>query len=115
MEIDVELALISATPNKTTTIQDDLPSGFFVEDRFATGWGLVIRSSQKPLADLSDSIDAFLKPLRSMAGVIHDNGGVLRIGVFYSTATCTMHISSCKQLASFGLPIEITTYPTSDE
>ena len=65
--------------------------------------------------DFSNAVDAFLEPLNSLVKVIGDHEGILRIGVFYDTATCTMRLNSYDQLAAFKLSLEITTYPSSDD
>lgn len=115
MQVDVELSLVNAPANELKAIQDDLPSGFFVEDRSDRGWGLVIRTTQKLSDDFSDSIDAFLEPLSPLVKMISNHAGILRVGVFYNTVTCTMRLNSCERLAEFGLLLEISTYPSSDD
>jgi hypothetical protein len=114
MQVDVELALINAPADQLGVIQDQLPSVFFVDDQSHRGWGLVIRTSQQLSDDLSDAIDAFLVPLSPLAKMINNHSGILRIGVFYDTVTCTMRLNSYDRLTEFGLPLEISTYPSSD-
>ena len=98
-------------------IQDNLPDDFFVEDRSDNGWGLVIRTTQQLSDDFSEAIDAFLEPLTRglLAKMVSSHAGILRVGVFYSTCSCTMLLSSCDRLAAFGLSLEISTYPSSEE
>lgn len=115
MQVDVELAFVNASADQLKSIQDDLPPGFFVEDRSDRGWGLVIRTTQQLSDDLSSAIDAFLEPLSPLVKMVGNHGGILRVGVFYDTVTCTMRLKSCDRLAVFGLPLEISTYPSSDE
>jgi hypothetical protein len=114
MQIDVELALINAPANELKDIQDDLPSVYFVEDRSNLGWGLVIQTTRKLTGDFNDSIYAFLEPLNPMINLARKYSGILRVGVFYNTVTCTMRLNSCERLAEFGMELEISTYPSSD-
>lgn len=115
MHLDVELALIGASAGELTGLQSSLPAGYYVEDKFDRGWGLVLRTTRELSNDFSRVVDGFLEPLNPLAKVIGDNEGILRIGVFYSTATCTIRLKSYDQLAAFKLPLEITAYPTSDD
>lgn len=115
MQIDVELALLDAATNEFGDIQSNLSSGFYLEDRTEIGWGLVIRATQELSDNFDNAIDGFLEPLSSLAEVIGSHKGVLRIGVFYDTATCTLRLNSYDRLAAFKLPLEITVYPSSDE
>ncbi|HEB93943.1 MAG TPA: hypothetical protein ENI94_10875 [Gammaproteobacteria bacterium] len=115
MQVDVEIALINASANELKVIQADLPPGFFIEDRSDRGWGLVIRTTQKLSDDFSEAIDVFLEPLSPLVEMVSSHAGILRVCVFYSTVTCTMRLNSCDRLAVFGLPLEISTYPSSDE
>jgi hypothetical protein len=115
MQVDIELALVDASADELKGLQSYLPSGFYVEDRSDRGWGLVIRTTQKLSGDFSCAIDAFLGPLCPMIEIISNHAGVLRVGVFYNTITCTMRLNSCERLSTFRLPIEISTYPSSDE
>ena len=115
MQVDVELALVNAPANDLKAIQDDLPSGFFIEDRSDRGWGLVIRTTQELSDNVSDSINVFLEPLSPLVRMISDYVGILRVGVFYDTVTCTMRLNSCDRLAELGLLLEISTYPSSDD
>lgn len=114
MQIDLELALVDASRDELVTLQSSIPKDFFVEDQTNRGWGLVIRTTLQLLDDLSDSVDSFLEPLSPLAKMIGDHEGILRVGIFYNTATCTMQIASCERLALFKLSLEISTYPSSD-
>lgn len=115
MQVDVELALIDASTAELFYFQSKLPVGFYVEDKSDRGWGLVIRTTRELPDDFSNAVDTFLEPLSSLAEVIGVYDGLLRIGVFYDTATCTMRLNSYDRLADFKLPLEITAYPSSDE
>lgn len=115
MQIDVELALVDASADELNGIKSDLPSEFYVEDRTDKGWGLVIRTTRKLPDDFGNAVDAFLEPLSPLAEMVGNHVGVLRAGVFYDTVTCTMRLNSSDRLVAFGLSLEISTYPSSDE
>ena len=115
MQIDVELALINASSNNIKYLQSHLPTEFYIEDRSDRGWGIVIRTTQKSFDDFSATINNFLEPLNPLIEIISNSGGILRVGVFYSTVTCTIRLNYYEQLAIFRLPIEISTYPSFDE
>ena len=115
MQIDVELALVSATAIQFNDIEDNLPQGFFIEDRTDRGWGLVIRTTHKFSEELSSAIDVFIEPLMPLIELADDHEGVLRVGIFYDTINCTVCIKSFDRLAEFGLPLEISIYPSSVE
>jgi hypothetical protein len=115
MQIDLELALVNATENEIKDFQDNLPDGFYVEDRSDKNWGFVIRTIEKPSEDFSTAINNFLEPLNSLSGLVRSCSSILRVGVFYDTATCTMRLNSYDQLTLFKASIEITVYPFSDE
>ena len=113
-KIDVELALVDASVGELKRLLSDLPSEFHVEDRSDNGWGLVICTSQNLPDNFSNAVDDFLKPLSLLVGVISSHKGILRVGVFYDTMTCTMRLNSSDQLSVFKLSLEISTYPSSD-
>lgn len=115
MQLDVELALIDMSADDLNDIKSHLPTGFYVEDRSDKGWGLVVRAKQKLMDDFNGAINAFLEPLTPMINIIRNHTGLLRVGVFYNTVNCTMRLNSFDRLSEFGLPIEISTYPSSDE
>lgn len=114
MEISVELALVDAPLSAKQSIQQKLPAKFLVKDHSDRGWGLVIRYSQKLPSELNEAINVFLKPLIPLIDIVGNNDGVLRIGVFFSTACCTLRLNPCEQLTELKIPIEITTYPAFD-
>lgn len=115
MQIDVELALVDTSMDELVNLQRDLPSEFYVEDRSDKGWGVVIRTRRKLSDDFNDAINGFLTPLNSLVELIISHKRILRVGVFYNTATCTMRLNSSDPLTAFKLPLEITVYPSSDE
>ncbi len=115
MQIDVELALVNATVSELKYFQDNLPGGFYVEDKSDRNWGLVIRTTQKLPEDFTAAIDDFLGAISSLVELINNYDRVLRVGIFYETATCTIQLNSYNQLLKFRMPIEISVYPSTDE
>lgn len=114
MQIDVELALVNASVGHLTNILDTLPSGYLVEDRSELGWGLVVRVAQKLPNDFNSAIESFLEPLSSLVKIIRCHGGVLRVGIFFETFTCTIRLKSYERLVELGLSLEISIYPSSN-
>lgn len=113
-KVDIELALTRALPNQLSEIRELLPSGFMVEDESKRGWGLVIRNSVESYSDFDSSINGLLSPLAQFAEKFVDLSGIIRVAVFYTTASCTININSFGKLSIFSIPCEITTYPCAE-
>jgi hypothetical protein len=115
MQVDIELALLDATVAELEEIQRLLPNDMLAEPRFAQGWGIVISTTQNSSNNPSDAVDEFLNVLYSLKEIILRHNGVLRVAIFYTTIDCTIRFKSCERLTEFGLCLEISTYPVSED
>lgn len=113
-QIDLELALTEGSAD-LMTIQENLPLGFYIEDRSDRGWGLVIRTSQESSDDFSSALNEFFNQLLPFKDLIRRHKGILRAGIYYDTATCTVKVDSSVRFTDFNLCLEISSYPVSDE
>ena len=115
MQVEIELALMDAAVVELKEIRRILPYSMSAENRYAQGWGIVISTGQSSLNNPSDVVDEFLNSLHPLKEIIRQHKGMLRIAIFYTTVNCTIRVNSCNRLSEFGLGLEISTYPVSDD
>lgn len=115
MRVELDLALGTLTASELSRLKRDLPGNFRIDDRTHQGWGITITANYPIPDDVSMAIDGFLKSLSRLHAVIKKKRGLLRVGIFHHTYTCTFTIESTRQLADINLSLEISTYPTSND
>ena len=114
IEYDVELALPQASTEAIGEIEQGLPAEYEFEDRCDEGRGIVIHRCDFAPSSATQAVEEFLAPLASLAGVLRASCGVLRIGAFHTTVTCTIAINSSVLLSQLGIALHVTTYPCAE-
>jgi hypothetical protein len=112
MRVELDLALGTLTASEQSRLKQDLPANFRMDDRTHQGYGIMITANYPLPDDVSMAIDGFLNSLSRLHALIKRKGGLLRVGIFHQTYTCTVTIESTRQLADINLSLEISTYPT---
>lgn len=73
MQSDIELAITGLGNDRRETLVGKIPRAYTVEDRSATGYGLVVRSeSSESSEEISTKLESFLKPLLPLAEAVRD-------------------------------------------
>jgi hypothetical protein len=118
MQSDIELAITGLGEDQRETLVRRIPRAYTVEDRSATGYGLVVRSeSSEGSEDISTRLESFLRSLLPIVETIKDRDCILRVAIFSSLATTTTTFSfSCLEvLRRFNAKLEVSVYPLDDE
>lgn len=118
MQSDIELAITGFGKNCVETLNDKIPRPYIVEDRFSTGYGLVVRNEAlQDDEEINAKLVNFLTPLFPLAEAIRDCACVMRIAVFSSQVTTTTVFSfKCLEaLMKFNANIEISVYPLDED
>ncbi|MGH8490785.1 MAG: hypothetical protein ACREXS_18470 [Gammaproteobacteria bacterium] len=93
MQSDIELAITGLGKEQRETLVGKIPRAYTVEDRSATGYGLVVRSESSEGSEVSTKLETFLEPLLPMVEAIKDRDCILRAAIFSSLATTTTTFS----------------------
>lgn len=118
MQSDIELAITGVGKDQRETLVGKIPRAYTVEDRSATGYGLVVRGeSSESSEEIGTKLENFLKPLLPLAEAIRDRDCMMRIAIFSSMATTTTTFSfSCLEvLREFNAKLEVSVYPLDEE
>lgn len=118
MQSDIELAITGFGKEQRETLVGKIPRAYTVEDRSASGYGLVVRSeSSESSEEIDTKLESFLKPLLPLAEAVKDRDCIMRIAVFSSLATTTTTFSfSCLEaLRNFNARLEVSVYPLDEE
>lgn len=115
---DIELAITGFGKDQRKTLVGKIPRAYTVEDRSATGYGLVVRGeSSESSEEIGTKLENFLKPLLPLAEAIRNRDCIMRIAVFSSLATTTtmLSFSSLEVLRNFNARLEVSVYPLDEE
>ncbi len=67
-------------------------------------------------SDINHEIVSFLSPLSKLhPSTIKNYDPILRIGIFYSTAYCTITLDVCNIINSMGVKLELSLYPSATD
>jgi len=116
-EIDAELSFgKSQVVLDESVVQELVNRGYILELGVRPGWFATVSRQMGGSLTLTSTMYRLLDDLDLLLRELGEHKALLRIAVFYSTASCTLPLANdvLGRLGRSKLDIEVTVYPSND-